>query len=284
MTPRPGRLVDELVAAARLDLAEVWRSRWLLFATAVYGLLAVVFVLVGLRESAVLGFTGLGRVLLSFAHALLLLLPLLALSATGPLVPRARDEGMLEFLLSQPIRRTAWFSAVSLVRLLALAVPLGALMLAMAAYGALALAADIPWAFLGRTLLVSAALLVAFVGLGMAISARSRQQARAAVAVVVAWLAAVALLDFGLLSLMLTWRVHPRVVFLLGALNPVEAARLALLSGIEPDLGSLGPVGFYLANRVGSRWLLLVGTAWPAALGLLAWWAALRGFRRGDVV
>ena len=67
----------ELWAVARLEWAEVRRSRWALFCGAIYALLAVVFVAVGLRESTVLGFSGMGRVLLSVAHALLLVLPLL---------------------------------------------------------------------------------------------------------------------------------------------------------------------------------------------------------------
>ena len=51
----------EIAVVARLDLAEVLRSRWLVFCLVVHTLLAAVFVLVGLRESGVIGFTGMGR-------------------------------------------------------------------------------------------------------------------------------------------------------------------------------------------------------------------------------
>ena len=81
----------ELWAAARLDLAEVRRGRWILFSGSVYAAIAGLFVLVGMRESRILGFTGMGRVLLSLCHALVLLLPLLALTATGPVVQRGND-------------------------------------------------------------------------------------------------------------------------------------------------------------------------------------------------
>ena len=81
-----------------------------------YGLVAAVFVLVGMRESSVLGFTGMGRVLLSFCHALVLLLPLLALSATGQTVNRSRDDGTLELLFSHPLSRTGYFTAVTITR------------------------------------------------------------------------------------------------------------------------------------------------------------------------
>ena len=65
----------DLAAIARLDLAEVARSRWLVTCLAVYAVLGGVFVLVGLRESTVIGFTGMGRVLFSLCHALVLILP-----------------------------------------------------------------------------------------------------------------------------------------------------------------------------------------------------------------
>lgn len=278
------RRTRELATIARLELADVLRSRWLLFAFGAYGLLAAVFVLVGLRESAVFGFTGLGRVFLSFYHALLLLLPLMGLVASGQAVGRARDEGTLEFLLSQPIGRGMYFSAISLVRLLVLAGPLAVLVLGVALYGQLVLGQPVPWGFLGRSLLICTSLLVAFVGLGMAVSTLVRHPARATMYLVLLWALAIAFLDFGLIGLMLKWRLNPQLVFLLAAVNPVEAARLALLSGLTPELGTLGPVGFYLATRLGGALLFVAGTAWPAVVGLTAWLVAHHRFRTGDIV
>ena len=272
----------ELSAAARLDLAEVLRSRWLVFCAAVYAVLAGVLVLVGLRESTLLGFTGMGRVLLAFAHALVLVLPLLALTATGQVVGRARDEGSLELLLSQPIRRTAWLAGVTLVRFAVLAAPLAVIVVAMGLYGQ-ARGQIIPWGFVLRVLVISAALLWAFVGIGVAISVHVRQQVRAITYVVLAWALAVALLHVGLVGMMLRWRLDPHAVFTLAALNPVQDARLALLSNLDPDLATLGPVGFYLAQKLGQGHLYLLGVLWPAVLGTLAWAASAWSFRNGDV-
>lgn len=277
-------LPTQLLVAARLDLAEVRRSRWLLFAATVYALLAAGFILVGLRESTILGFGGMGRVLFSFCHALVVLLPLLALTATGQVVNRARDDGALEFVLGEPMSRGAWFVAVSMVRTVVLVAPLALLMLAMALYGRLAFGEAVPWSFVGRAVAVSSSLLIAFVGAGMAISTLVRDPARAMIWLLVVWAAGVALLDFGLVGLMLEWRVNPRVVFLLAAMNPVQAARMALLSGADHELSVLGPVGFYLGTRVGSAGLFALGVAWPAVLGALCWLAAFGSFRRGDLV
>lgn len=272
----------ELSAAARLDLAEVLRSRWLVFCVAVYAVLAGVLVLVGLRESTLLGFTGMGRVLLAFSHALVIVLPLLALTATAQVIGRARDEGTLELLLAHPIRRSAWLAGVTITRFAVLAAPLAVLIVAMGLYGQ-ARGQAIPWPFVGRVLVISTSLLWAYVGIGIAISVLVRNQARAITYIVLVWALSVALLDVGLVGLMLRWHVEPHLVFGLAAANPVEDARLALLSNLEPDLGTLGPVGFYLSSHIGSERLYLLGVVWPALVGTLSWIGGLFAFRRGDV-
>jgi hypothetical protein len=46
----------------------------------------------------------------------------------------------------------------------------------------------------------------------------------------------------------------------------------------------LGPVGFYLANKVGAGMLYTLGVVWPWAVGLLGLYAAQADFRRSDIV
>jgi ABC-type transport system involved in multi-copper enzyme maturation permease subunit len=274
----------ELAAVARLDLGDVLRSRWLVLCLVLYALLGGVFVLVGLRESSVLGFTGAGRVLFSLCHALVLFLPLLALLATVQAVNRARDDGSLELFLSHPIGRGAFLTGVALVRFAALALPLAAVMLALAAEGAIVHGQAIPWAFFGRALGVCAALLAGYVGVGLAVSVLVRNPAKAMTLVFGIWIASAALLDFAGIALLLQWRVSAPAVFALAAANPVQAARMALLASAEPTLATLGPVGFYLANRLGTDLLFALGIAWPALVGVGGWLVAWQSFRRGDAV
>ena len=272
----------QLRAAARLDFAEVLRSRWIWFCVATYAILGGVLLTVGVRESSILGFTGTSRVLLSFSHALILVLPLIALMALAPAVQRAREDGSLEMLFSQPLSPGAWFLAVCGVRYLALVVPLAGVMVGIGVWGQLVHDDPIPWQYIGRSLAVSASLLLAFAGIGAAISVFVRNPARVITYLVLAWALGVALLDFGLIGLMLRWRLDPHAVFTLAVLNPVEAARLALLSHLQPELSTFGPVGFYLANRVGGGALFAIGVVWPAIVGLGAWTIAYLGFRRSD--
>lgn len=98
------------------------------------------------------------------------------------------------------------------------------------------------------------------------------------------WAAGVALLDFALIGLMLKWHLNPQTVFFLAALNPVESARLGLLAGASKELSVLGPVGFFIAERVGANALFAIGSLWPLCAGALAWLGAFRTFRRADIV
>ncbi len=271
-------------AVARLDLAEVLRSRWLLFCVIVYAALAGIFVLVGMRESTVFGFTGTDRVLVSYVHALLVLLPLMALVATGQVVNRSREDGTLELLFAQPISRSAFFTAISSVRFLVLMLPLAVLMLGIGLFGRIAFGQQIAWAFIGHCLVLCAVLIWAFCGIGLWVSATVQNGARATMYLLLIWVAGIALLDFALAGMMLQWRMEPRVVFVLATLNPVQSIRMALLSSADPELSVLGPVGFFLANRIGNAGLYAVGVAWPVVLGAVAWLAGLWRLRHGDVV
>lgn len=275
--------MTEVLAIARLEWSDIRRSRWVAFCGGLYALLAAAFVGIGLRESGVIGFTGMPRVLASLSHALVLLLPLLALAGTALSVNRARESGGLELLLSQPVSRDQYFAAVTIVRAGALLAPLAVFMGALAVTGRV-LDQPVPWGFLGRALAVCAALTWAFVGVGLAISTMVREPSRAVVYVLGVWALAVALLDFVLVGVMLQWRVPAAVVFAAAACNPVEAARLALLAGASPALDTLGPVGVFLVRWLGAAWLFLIGVTWPLVVGTAAWLSARRSFRRGEVV
>jgi ABC-2 type transport system permease protein len=271
-------------ASARLEWGEVRRSRWLMLTTACYALLGSVLVVAATRESNVFGFTGMSRVLLSFAHLLLVVLPLLALSATTQLVPRAREDGTLELLFSQPLSRTGYLIGLSVSRLCALALPFFAVQLGLGLAGYALFAEPIPWPMLWRTLAVGFSLLACFTGVGLLVSTSTRSQAKAVVYGLLAWAAAVALVDVALLGVLLQWKLHARVVFFLASINPVQMARLGLLAGIDPDLTTLGPVGFYLAHQLGAAKLLVLGIAGPLGVGAGAWLLAARRFARGDLV
>ena len=276
---RFSRLSDIL----RLDAAAVRRSRWLTFMVVVYALLMGAFLIVGFRESSVVAFTGLGRVLLNFSHAVVLFLPLLALVATAQIIPRAREDGTLEMLMTHPFGRGDYFFGTVLSRFAVLVVPL--LVLAIVCIvGPLVFGAPVPWGYIGNLLAASVTLLFAFTGLGFLISTHVASTERALIWALVAWVAGILLLDFALITVLLQWRVEPASVFLLAVLNPVECARLLLLASAKPELGILGPVGFFIVNEFGTTAMRAVALGWPTLVGAGTLWAGWRRFTSSDLV
>jgi ABC-2 type transport system permease protein len=270
-------------ALLRLEIADALRSRWVVFAAATYVLVFGAFVWLGLRESRVLGFTGLSRVVLNVSNAVVIVLPLVALVSTNQGIVRARSTGLFELLLAQPVRRDDWlFSAVA-SRLAVIVGPLVVLLAGTLVAGWVTGERSLA-PLIGRTLLVVSSLTFAFVGIGFFVSSAARTTERATVYALVAWLGASVLHDFGLIGLLLRWRLSPLTVFTLATANPVEAARIAILSGVDPELSVLGPVGFWLANTLGSRLALAVGVGWPVLVGSLALLRARRNLDRSDLV
>ena len=237
-----------------------------------------------MHESQVFGFTGMNRVMFSFSHALVVVLPLLALAATGQVIGQARSSGTLEFLFSNPLSRSTYYFAVTAVRLLLLIGPLYLVFGLCALTSSLYYGEALDSAFLSRTIAVCTAEVIAFTGIGMLISATVRHPARTLIWILLVWAISIALLDLALIGLLLQWRLDPESVFLLAALNPVQDARLALLAGGDPELATLGPVGFYIANRLGNTSLILIGLIWPILIGVICWWSGLRSFRRRDLL
>jgi ABC-2 type transport system permease protein len=277
IVPRPQQ------ALFRLEVANALRSRWALLLATTYALVFGLFAWLGLRESSVLGFTGLSRVVLNVSNAVVLVLPLVALIATCQTIVSARSNGYFELFLAQPCRRRQWFRAAVASRAAIVLVPLlllGALALAL---GRIAGEVGLESIVL-RTGAVTAALAWAFLGLGFLVSSVARSAERATVYALLLWLSASALHDFALIGLLLEFRLEPRFVFALAAANPVEAARLGILSGIDPELSVFGPVGFWLANALGPKLTTVIGIGWPTLLGSVAMLVAQRRFGRADLV
>lgn len=280
----PSRLV-RVAALTRLELSDSLRSRWLQFAAVIYVLVFGTFVWLGLRESSVLGFTGLSRVVLNVANATVVAIPLVALVATCQAIAKARTSGHLELLLTQPTQRSDWFMGLVVARMFVLLGPLAVLLGVATLAGLLSSGEDpslVPMVV--HALLVATSLVLAYVGLGLAVSALAQTLERAVVMALLVWLGSVALHDFALIGVLLQWHVPAGVVFALAALNPVEAARLAVLASVDPELSVLGPVGFWIANTLGAQLTYTFGLAWPALVGIGALGLASRLVRTGDAV
>jgi ABC-type transport system involved in multi-copper enzyme maturation permease subunit len=270
-------------AIVRLEIAGVRRARWFVAALALAGGLVGFFVLVATRESAVIGFTGFGRVMGGVVQASLLFLPLLALASTTQAVTSARQTGVLEWYLSYPNGRERCFWALFLPRCAAVIGPVAAsvALLGLAAWG---LGESVPPALLAAFLALLVGQGACFSALGIWVSALSRTTEQALLRGLLLWMAAVALVDFVVLGLLLRWELPPAAIFALAGLNPVQAGRIGILAAIDPELGVLGPVGTWAVTTLGTGATIAWGLTWPFLLGGAALFGARRTFLRSDVL
>lgn len=272
-----------MIALLRLESAGVIRARWLT-ASFVITLAAIAFFFaLASRESAIVAFTGFERVVTGFGSATLLVLPLLAILATSQAVVQARAQGVLEWYLSHPVSRAGCFWAIFLPRLVAVA---GPVVLAVVLIGALsaALGQAVSLALLTRLVALLVGQAVCFAALGYRVGIGASSPESALIRGIGLWIACAALLDFALIGAMLRWNLPVSTVFALSAVNPVQAGRLGLLAGADPELGVLGPVGTWISTTLGPGGTLTYALAWPLLVGGVALVSARRKFVRGDLL
>lgn len=270
-------------AVLRLEGAGVLRARWFLVSLSVAAGLALFFVAVASRESAVLAFTGFGRVVTGTALAALLFVPLLAVFSTALAVPQARQQGVLEWYMSHPTRREGLFLGMYLPRLGAVVAPVVG-MVALVAGAAAVLGSPLPWDLGLRLFLVLLTQGFCFASLGMWVSVAARTPESALLRGLLLWMGTVALYDFALIGVLLRWKLTPVAVFALAAANPVQAGRLGVLAGADPALGLLGPVGSWIGVTLGPAGTLSYAVGWPTLLGALVLILARRRFVRRDLL
>lgn len=270
-------------AVFQLEGAGVLRARWFLISLTVALGLALFFVAMATRESAVLAFTGFGRVVTGTALAALFFVPLLAVFSTAQCVPQARSQGVLEWYMSHPTARTTLFWGMFLPRLAAVVGPVVA-MVGLVGLVAALMGSPLPWDLALRLFLLLLTQGLCFSSLGMWVSVGARTPENALLRGLLLWMGTVALYDFALIGVLLRWKLLPWAVFLLAGINPVQAGRLGVLSGADPELGLLGPVGTWIAIHLGGTGTLAYALGWPALLAFASLWIARRSFVRRDLL
>lgn len=272
------------LAFLRLELSDALRSKWAAFTALLYVALGLAFVWLGLHESTVLGFTGLSRVLLNLTSTVILVCPLVVLIGTHAAVVKARTTGFCELLLAQPVKRSTWFAALLASRLILLVGPLFALWLAVSLASPFMQDDAALASVAARSLGICVSLVFSFVGIGLFVSAAASTVERAMVWALTVFVITSALHDVLLITALLRTPLPPSLVFALSALNPNEVARIGILTSVDPELSALGPVGFWLANRLGPGLALALALVWPALVGVAGALAARWKIRRLDLV
>lgn len=268
------RGINALAAKEFRDaLASRWLSAFVLAFCGIGGILAFL----GAWTSP-LGDAGFGRTTAALLNLVLLIVPLMGLTAGSLAFSSERERGTLGFLMSLPLQtgEIFWgkFAGSALALGAALAGAFGALGVVLALRGGLG-GAGIYAAFFLATALLAAVCLA----LGFLASARSAKVAGGLGIAILAWLALVFAGDLGLLGTALAVRLPAPLLLGAAWLNPLSLYRLVALQCLACDLDVLGPAGLCAKDLLGA-WLQ------PAAIaGLLAWlgaalWAARATFAR----
>lgn len=256
-----------MIALACKEFRDAAASRWLLSFVAAFGGLGALLALLGVWTSPLGGASGFGRTTAALLNLVLLIVPLMSLTAGSLAFSSERERRTLEFLMALPLRAGDVFwgkflgSAAALFA--ALAAAFGALGALLALRGGLA-EVRVFGAFFLATLLLSATCLA----VGLAASARSTKVAAGLGAALLGWLLLVFAGDLGLLGTSLAVRLPPAALLAAAWLNPLSLFRLLALEALACDLDVLGPAGLCAKDHLGA-WLS------PAALAGLAAWLAL---------
>lgn len=245
------------LAFARREFRDAIAARWFLLYTLAFALLAVATSFLSLSGIGAHGFAGFGRTAAGLLNLIMLIVPLMALTAGAGSIASERERGTLLYLLAQPVSRTQILVGkyAGLAAALACSLCLGFGISA----GVLAWRAGGVGVGAFASLVVATVLLtLAMLSLGILISVLSRRSALATGVALFAWLTLVFLSDLGLMAGTLIFKLRVQEVFGLAILNPLQAFKMGVIVNMNASLDVLGPVGAYasLTFRGALPWLL----------------------------
>jgi Cu-processing system permease protein len=260
----PPTLTGGAWSFARREFRDALSSRWFLLYTIAFTVLAVGVSFLSLSGSGSHGFAGFGRTAAGLLNLIMLVVPLMALTAGAGTIAGERERGTLMYLLAQPVSRTQillgkYFGlAIALVCSLCIGFGVSAGVLAWRAGG---VGVQSFLVLVGLTILLALAML----SVGVLISVLSRRSSVAVGISLFVWLALVFVSDLGLMAGSLIFKLRVQEVFALASLNPLQAFKMGVIVSMNASLDVLGPVGAYASHTLGGA------MPWVLAGSIVAW-------------
>jgi Cu-processing system permease protein len=228
------------------------------------------------------GFAGFGRTAAGLLNLIMLVTPLMALTAGAGSIAGERERGTLLYMLAQPVSRTQILIGkylglcAALICSLCIGFGISAGVLAWRA-GGVGLRSFV------MLIIFTAFLAIAMLSVGMLISVISRRTSVATGIALFVWLTLVFVSDLGLMASSVLFKLRVQEIFGLAAVNPLQSFKMAVIVNMNASLDVLGPVGAYASQTLGDA------LPWVLASSLLAWVLAPLGLavllfaRRGSV-
>lgn len=279
---KPASAARCILAFARRELRDALASRWFLLYTLAFAVLATAVSFMSLAGAGSLGFAGFGRTAAGLLNLVMLIVPLMAITAGAGCIAGERERGTLLYLLAQPVARVE----VLLGKFLGLAVAMIVSVCLGFGLSALAVAILAGGADAGVFIMLAAytsLLAVVMLAVGMLISVISRRGGVATGIALFVWLLLVFVSDLGLMAGAIVFKLRVQELFAIAVVNPLQAFKMAVIVEMNASLDVLGPAGVYAMQTLGAsmRWVLL---AVLAAWGILSLGLALVLFTRRSPV
>lgn len=264
--------VKNIAVIARRELREAVRSRWFLLYTVAFAALGLGVSYLSAASAGGSGLASFGRTTAGLINLVLLVVPLMALTAGAGAIASDRERGMLAYLLAQPVTRVevllGKYLGLAAALLACICLGLGACAAVLAWQGGTAEPASILW-LAGLTF----GLAMGMLSLGMLVSSMARKASVAVGTAIFLWLTLVFVTDLGLMAGVLALRLRIEELFALSLVNPLQVYKMWSLHAIDATLDVLGPAGLYATEEYGGRLHLLFGAclaAWAVAPLVLA--------------
>jgi Cu-processing system permease protein len=257
---RPPAFIANVLTMARRELREAVRSRWFLLYTIAFAGLGLGVSYLSAAATGSSGLAGFGRTSAGLINIVLLVIPLMALTAGAGSIASDRERGMLAYLLAQPVSRAELllgkFVGLAGALLASIGLGLGLCAGILAWKGGAAGPAAIVW-FAS----LSFALALSMLSVGMLISALARKASVAVGSAIFVWLALAFVTDLGLMAGTLALKLRIEELFALSLINPLQVFKMWSLHAIDSSLDVLGPAGLYATEEFGARLHMIFGAA-----------------------
>jgi len=260
----PPTLAGGVWSFALREFRDALSSRWFLLYTVAFTVLAVGVSFLSLSGSGSHGFAGFGRTAAGLLNLIMLVVPLMALTAGAGTIAGERERGTLLYLLAQPVSRAQVLLgkyvglATALTCSLCIGFGVSAGVLAWRAGGVGVRSFVV---LVGLTVLLALAML----SVGVLISVLSRRSSVAVGISLFVWLALVFVSDLGLMAGSLIFKLRVQEIFALASLNPLQAFKMGVIVSMNASLDVLGPVGAYASHTLGAA------MPWVLAGSIFAW-------------
>ncbi|MBF0380492.1 MAG: ABC transporter permease subunit [Magnetococcales bacterium] len=270
-------------AIAWQDIKESIRAWWFFIYALIFGGTVALLFILGVTESQILGFMGLGRLLLTFIQLCVAILPVFVLVSTVRSIVGDRESHVLEYWLSMPIAFGDYYWGKFIGRFLVIFLPVFIALLGASAWGVY-VDITVPWHLFWLYSALLVAICGCFLGFGFLISTLTRHQEVALSVSLVLWLVLLLFMDLILIGVMLQERASPELVVSIALANPLQSFRTAAMVLFDPRLAVLGPTADIILDFFGRVGFLIYALTYPLVLGLASAYTGFLIFKRGDQI